>query len=128
HQLVLQVLQSRAPGRWSLKSPAHRLAPDALLDVYPDARFVVTHRDPVTVVASTCSLIRSLSGTFSDTDHGAYINERWTHVLGLMVDRVEEHRSRAGDSRFLDVNYDELMTDPVGVVRHVHQHCDLDFA
>ena len=47
HRLSLQVLQSRAPGRWSLKAPGHLLALDALLATYPDARLVVLHRDPV---------------------------------------------------------------------------------
>jgi len=41
-RLVLQLLQSRAPGRWSLKAPGHMLAIDALFAVYPDARLIVT--------------------------------------------------------------------------------------
>ena len=47
HRLVLQTLQSAGVrGRWTLKSPHHALALDALVDTYPDARLVLMHRDP----------------------------------------------------------------------------------
>ena len=52
HRLVLQVLQSGGVGgRWTLKSPHHALALDALVDAYPDARLVLLHRDPVVLWA-----------------------------------------------------------------------------
>jgi Sulfotransferase family len=57
HRLVLQLLQSANPGRWQLKSPVHLVDPWALAATYPDARFVLTHRDPVQIVASVCSLL-----------------------------------------------------------------------
>jgi hypothetical protein len=121
HRRVLQLLQSRAPGRWVLKSPGHRLALDALTRVYPDARFVVTHRDPVKVVASVCSLIRSLSGTFSDGDHQAYIADHWAEVLTEMVTRVEDFRSRHDDAVFVDVAYDDLVGDPIDTMDVIYE-------
>ena len=52
---VLQVLQSGGVrGRWTLKSPHHAIALDALADVYPDARLVLLHRDPV-VLSARCA-------------------------------------------------------------------------
>ncbi len=124
HRRVLQLLQSHAPGRWSLKSPAHCLALDALLATYPDARFVVTHRDPVIVVASTCSLVRSLSGTFSDADHGTYVASHWPDVLEQIVTRSDAFRDAHGDERFYDVAYVDLVRDPVGTVRAIYEHFD----
>ena len=56
HKLVYTLLQSRHPGRWVLKTPHHALAVDAIAAVYPDARFVWTHRDPATCIASTASI------------------------------------------------------------------------
>lgn len=57
HRRFLQHLQWHAPGaRWVLKAPSHVFSFDALLDTYPDARIVQTHRDPVTAVASVASL------------------------------------------------------------------------
>lgn len=119
HHDVLQVLQSRAPGRWSLKSPHHGLALDALFAQYPDARVVVTHRDPVTVVASLCSLVPSLSGTFSSADHTASIARRWPEVAETIVTRLMQHRDRSGDGPFFDVQYEDLVADPIAVVRSI---------
>ncbi len=57
HKQFLQVLQSEAPGTWNLKLPSHALNVPTLLETYPDARLVWTHRDPLTAVGSLCSLI-----------------------------------------------------------------------
>lgn len=124
HRSVLALLQSSAPGRWSLKTPHHCLALDEVVAHYPDARLVMTHRDPVTVVASVCSLARSLSGTFSDADHGAAINDRWTRMTEVMVDRVMDWRDTNGDDRFVDVGYGELVSDPVAALVRVYEHFD----
>jgi hypothetical protein len=121
HRQVLQLLQSRAPGRWVLKSPGHRLALDVLTATYPDARFIVTHRDPVKVVASVCSLIASLSGTFSDADHQTYVADHWTDVLSEMVARAETFREHGDDSVFLDVAYADLVADPIGTIRRAYE-------
>lgn len=117
HHDVLALLQSEAPGRWALKTPHHSLALDALLGQYPDARLVMTHRDPVTVVASLCSLARALAGTFSDEDHGEASNRLWTDIAEEIVARVMHWRDANGDERFVDVPYDALVADPVGTVR-----------
>jgi sulfotransferase family protein len=122
HRRELQVLQSRAPGRWTLKSPGHCFALDALVAEYPDARFLMTHRDPVVVCASVSSLVRCLSGTFSDADHGDYINAHWPDVLAEGVRRVSEFRGRHGESAFFDLAYDDLVADPVGSVRKAYAH------
>lgn len=128
HHHVLQVLQSRAPGRWSLKTPHHGLALEALFAEYPDARVVVTHRDPVPVIASLCSLVRSLSGTFSDADHTAYIAAHWPHVAETIVTRIDATRDRRGDDQFLDVRYPDLLRDPIAVVRNIYAWEGTDLA
>ncbi len=67
HRLVLRVLQRRTPGtRWVLKSPVHLHALPTLFEVYPDARVALTHRDPLTLLASLTSLIANLRWAHSD--------------------------------------------------------------
>jgi hypothetical protein len=120
HRQVLQVLQSAYPGQWQLKSPVHCLFIDALADTYPDARFVVTHRDPVKAVASVLSLVESLTGTFSDADHHAYIAEHWPMLVQQMCDRVLDFRDANPDAVFHDMAYEQLVRDPVGAVREMY--------
>jgi hypothetical protein len=120
HHRVLALLQSRAPGRWALKTPHHALAVDALVAEYPDARLIMTHRDPATVVASTCSLARSLASTFTDGDHTTAFASVWSDVTQAIVDHVMRWRDANGDDRFVDVSYEDLVADPVGTVRGVY--------
>lgn len=122
HRLVLQVLQSGGVrGRWKLKSPHHAIALDALTKVYPDARLVVVHRDPATLCASVCSLITTLSSTFTDHDHTAYIARHWTDLLELSISRIDEFRSSDPDQCIIDVRYDDLVKDPVGTVASIYE-------
>lgn len=124
HRLVLQVLQSGgARGRWTLKSPHHATALEALTSVYPDARLVLLHRDPVILCASVCSLIQTLSGTFSDADHRAYIARHWTHMLETSIGRVDAFRRAHPEHPILDVQYEDLVRAPVETVAGIYATC-----
>jgi hypothetical protein len=121
HRLALQVLQSGGVrGRWTLKSPHHALNLEALTAVYPDARLVLLHRDPVVLCASVCSLISTLSGTFTDADHRAYVAEHWVTMLDLSVQRIDAFRAAHPDHPIVDVQYADLMRDPVVAVASIY--------
>ena len=66
HRRFLQHLQSRSPGRWVLKAPSHLACLDVLFGVYPDARIVWTHRDPLKVVPSVASILYATARIRSD--------------------------------------------------------------
>lgn len=121
HKRVLQVLQSGGVrGRWSLKSPHHILHLDALTAVYPDARIVVTHRDPRVLCGSVCSLIAALTGTFSDADHRRTIAAHWTDMLARSVMALNRFRDAHPGVRIVDVQYAELARDPVATLSRVY--------
>ena len=121
HRSVLQVLQSGGVrGRWTLKSPHHAIALDALTAVYPDARLVLLHRDPVVLCASVCSLINTLSSTFSDADHRAYVAEHWVAMLEESIRRIEVFRAAHSKHRIIDVQYNDLVRDPVATVAAIY--------
>ena len=121
HRQVLQVLQSGGvDGRWTLKSPHHAIALDALTAVYPDARLVLLHRDPVVLCASVCSLIATLSSTFTDADHTAYIAGHWTAMLEDSVARIEAFRTTHPQHEIVDVQYADLVSEPVATVRALY--------
>jgi Sulfotransferase family len=103
-----------------LKSPHHAIALPHLTAVYPDARLVLLHRDPVVLTASVCSLIRTLSSTFSDADHRAYIAEHWPAMLEESVRRIEAFREGHPEHAIVDVQYADLVDDPVATVRSIY--------
>jgi len=124
HRSTLQVLQSGGVrGRWTLKSPHHAIALDALTAVYPDVRLVLLHRDPVVLSASVCSLISTLSGTFTDADHRAYVAEHWTAMLEESVRRIDAFRAAHPEHPIVDVQYADLVDDPLGTVEDLYAAC-----
>jgi hypothetical protein len=128
HRTVLQVLQSGGRrGAWTLKSPNHAIALEALTAVYPDARLVLLHRDPTVLCASACSLISTLTGTFSDADHTAYIADHWTGLLAEFVDRIEAFRLAHPEHQLIDVQYADLVGDPLKSVEAIYGACHREF-
>lgn len=124
HRRMLQHLQhGRALRAWILKAPAHLFAMDALLDVYPDAHIVQTHRDPLTVMPSLASLMATLRRAFSDrVDRRALARElldRWSAALENAA-RIREARAPGGHV-WLDLNYDRLMADPLAAVERLYE-------
>ncbi len=124
HRSTLQVLQSGGVrGRWTLKSPHHAIALDALTAAYPDVRLVLLHRDPVVLCASVCSLISTLSGTFSDANHTTYVAEHWPAMLGETVKRIEAFRAAHPEYPIVDVQYADLVHDPLRTVEDLYAAC-----
>jgi len=113
-RMVLQVLQSSAPGTWSLKMPSHAVHIEALVAAFPDARIVWAHRDPYKVTGSFLSmheLSRAVAtGGQVDMDRVVPIVVR---QLSAHVERTLVVRQRVGEHRFFDLHYADLMRDPV---------------
>ena len=123
HRQFLQHLQWRAPGaRWVLKAPSHVFSFDALLDTYPDARIVQTHRDPVTAVASVASLSSVLHRAFSrrrePARFGHEVTARWTD--GLERSLQLRRTGRVSAERVVDLHYHELVRDPMNAVGQIY--------
>lgn len=121
HHHVLQALQAFAPRQWwTLKAPPHLWWPDALYAAYPDARLVVTHRDPAEVMASNASLIaflRELNGPVDRKFLGAEQVDQWT--VGL--ERMEAFRARTNaPNEIVDIYYRDLVRDPLAVVEQIY--------
>ncbi len=124
HARVLRQLQFNAPGRgWVLKTPGHLLALDALFETYPDATVVVTHRDPLEVVASLASLTTHLRKLNSEAIDPLQIGEETAAFWETALRRSEEFRAAHPElaDRFIDVNFDAICRDPVQVAQEIYQ-------
>jgi hypothetical protein len=112
-------------ARWVLKTPHHLEFLDDLLAEFPDAVIVHTHRDPVTTVASFSSMIAHGRGVMSDHVDPHEVGAEWLTATSRMVDNAMATRRRIGDDQFIDVDYDDLLADPVGVVAHIVEQAGL---
>jgi len=129
HRRVLRLLQWQCPPRlWHLKTPVHMFAMDALLEAYPGARFLWSHRDPAKVLGSVCSLIHYTRSWSSDRDDsmelGAEQLDRWWEA----VHRAMDFRDRVGDDRFADVALADLQTDPVSALAAAYERIGIEFS
>lgn len=120
HKRTLQALQHHAKGQWTLKNPWHPLFLDALTEVYPDARLVMTHRDPAEVVGSCCSLIKYVRQIYSDDVDLKGIGESFMDTFRVMIDRTRAFKAKHGAGAIHDVQYADTVRDPIGTVRKIY--------
>lgn len=126
HRANLQLIGLNDPDkRWVLKNPSHLVALDALMAVYPDALVVQTHRDPVTAVASACSLSAEATRGWSTVFEGEVVGRTQLALLSRSVATFAQARARYPQAQFVDVEYDAFVADPVGTVRGVYEGFDL---
>lgn len=113
---ILQSLQWQNPSRrgksWVLKTPGHLMALDTVLDVFPDAKIVMTHRDPVSTVPSYCSMEASLYKLGTESVSNDMIGAFWVNRLHEWLSHFMNVRQSAGDGRFIDINYKDLLRGP----------------
>ncbi|WAC90468.1 sulfotransferase family protein [Mycobacterium sp. Aquia_213] len=119
----LQVLQSKAPGNWSLKMPSHSVHIEALLKVFPDARLVWAHRDPYKATGSLANLWKLPKGMTHQPEaidpEAMGRNAMWQ--MRYHVDRPLRAREHIGDDRFFHMYYHEMMRDPMDVMRRIYE-------
>lgn len=124
---VLKALQwLRGPDRWILKSPQHMEQLGPLIDTFPDATVALTHRDPVSVVASTITMLtygdRMRRTKVDPPAVAAYWSERVERLLRACV----RDRDLLPESQSIDVLFHEFMADDVAMVKRIYDVAGLE--
>jgi hypothetical protein len=118
---VLKLLQWGEPTRpWRLKTPAHILFLEYLDRVFPDARFVMTHRDPTDVMLSVADVYADIAGGFTDHLDRQYLGRLNVEQWSLGIDRALKFRDLGEDRRFYDIDFRAMQADPIGEVRGLY--------
>ena len=106
---------------WVLKTPQHMQDLDALVNVFPDARYLFIHRDPQKSVGSACSMV--WNGIVRDTDHvdPHWIGREWLGKTEAMLKKTLRVRERIPAAQQLDVLYEDMNRDIFGVMQRI---CD----
>jgi Sulfotransferase family len=119
---VLKLLQWGQPTKpWRLKTPAHMLWIDSLFRAFPDARFVMTHRDPTDVLLSVADVYADIGGTFTDDLDRHYIGRLNVEQWSTGINRVLQFRDNGGNDRFYDIDFLAMREDPLGEVRGLYE-------
>lgn len=130
HRRFLQTLQhGHERRRWLLKSPAHLATLPALMNEYPDAVVVQTHRDPQKFVGSTASTTAMLNWLRSDevdrAAQGQIALYGFAGMLGLA--RSLRESGELPDAQFIDSRYLDLVTKPSETLKRLYAQADLDW-
>jgi hypothetical protein len=112
---------------WVLKTPCHLMWLDALLEVFPDALLVHTHRNPTTVLASVSSLMSTIRSAVSDHVDPHAIGREQLDAWTWGMQRVMEVRDRLPADRVVDVQFEDTVAHPVETVEKVYAHLGLDY-
>jgi hypothetical protein len=130
HQQFLQHMQvDYMEQRWVLKTPPHLAYLDALIKQYPDAAIVQTHRAPMDVLGSISSLSCTLHSAFSDDIDPIATGQAEVDYFSEMLRMGMEQRAAMSDesSRFFDVQFNDIISDPIKVIEKLYAHFNFNF-
>lgn len=132
YQLMqLKMLNWRMPGhRWWLKSPAHMWGIDAILEAFPDARFVWCHRDPKQVVPSISSMTRAVMGIYAGDCSHIDFKTMGRKVMDWYAESLERGlaaREKIPREIFVDCSQQEFIDEPLALTERIYGQFDLPF-
>jgi hypothetical protein len=131
HRHFLEHLQSRyMKERWVLKSPIHLRTLDTLLDEYPDARLIFTHRDPAKTMPSVASLFCTIGGIVTDELSPRKVGTDNLTWWGDTLDHAMEVRRQRPDkaAQFVDIQFEDVIVDPVAVLKRAYEQLDIPWS
>lgn len=127
-KLVSWSQQKSSLKPWILKTPQYMLDLDAVLDTFPDARFVFTHRDPKAVVGSAASLAWNQTIIYSDHADAGAVGREWLRKTEQQIANMRRVRDRIESSRIIDVHFEEMDRDWQGAMARVYRFLGMDMA
>lgn len=123
HKKALQALQVGQPTEtWSLKTPNHLWCLETLLEFYPDARLIWTHRDPGPVTTSVSSLNSTMQGIFTKRVDPVAVGTDWLGKLQHAIRRGMQYDAQAPPGWCVHVHYSEMMRDPLATMHKIYHH------
>ncbi|MBW2423990.1 MAG: sulfotransferase [Deltaproteobacteria bacterium] len=128
HRRNAQLIGHLEPeSRWLLKDANHLFNLESMLEVYPDALVVQTHRDPVKVIASVCSLCWSSRLPLNEGMDPRAFGRATVDLWERSITRMMSARSRCPDARFHDLGFERFVEDPLAAIREIHEAFDLPY-
>ena len=129
-KLCLQFLQwqkkqrGEQAQRWLLKTPHHLHCMQTLFDVFPDAKIVQTHRDPVDTIPSICSFHANLYVLCSDQVNKTQLADMWAERFNKgMTHTMAVRDSRSDD--FFDAWFRDTVKTPLAVIEKLYDWLDM---
>jgi hypothetical protein len=114
--------------RWLLKGPPHLMNYEDIIKVYPNAKIIQLHRDPVAVVGSASSLIAASRSMFTDRAVLKQTGDDISRVLKWSLEKTMKERSVLEPKNITDVYFNDLMSDPIGTIKSIYKALNLEWS
>lgn len=124
-KLLLHRQPPEAPTRWVLKSPMHLENLPELKAIFPDATFVMTYRDPVSVIQSAITMLAYGQRLTRKTVRIEQLVQYWPDRIERLLRQMVEHFDVLPPEQRVDVHFHDFMADNAAVVRRVHDTAGL---
>lgn len=123
---ILQVLTwYRGPNRWILKCPQHMENLGPLKKAFPDAKLVITHRDPAAVLNSLLHMVAYSDRIRRDPTDPEGLARHWVGRIEKLLRAFVKDRDLWGPEQSLDLLFHEYMADQEAVMRQVYELAEL---
>ncbi len=108
---------------WLFKMPFHLMELEALIDTYPDAMFIQTHRSPIEFMGSWISLVNQVRSMFLEPKPLDEITSTQITLMSHMLERAIQFRSRHPEleNRWIDISFSDLVADPKKTVQSIYE-------
>jgi len=132
-RLFFTILDAYRPARshWTFKSPVYAPFFPLIFEEYPDAKVVVTHRNPLVVLPSACRLLESWciafdqDGSFDKHRFGQFQKMAMKKFLRVPLNYRKAHPEK--EEQIIDCLYDDLLSDPIAMVRRIYEKFGLEY-
>lgn len=122
---ILKILQFQQENkRWILKTPQHLEYMDAVAIQFPDSIIIHTHRNPLECVPSFFSMVYHSRRVFSQNVDPKLCADHWLRKNVYMLEKMIDFRNRHPEFSVIDIYYDQLVKDPLAVLRQIYEQLD----
>src|ERR1700730_13109397 len=126
HRKNLQLIGlNDADKQWGVNNPSHLFVLDSSRGTYPDALVIQTHRPVETIMASMCSLAQHTAEGWSTAFVGAQIGADAMETWSRGLEQFNSARTKYDAAQFYDVDYRDLIADPLGTVSDIYRQFDI---
>lgn len=116
-----------AGQRWLLKAPQHLHTLHLLLDVFPKAQVILTHREPAQTIPSMASMAHTLWQMYSDNPDPKAAGEQWNSRMARGIRHTLQVRDQQPAERFLDIHFADTVNQPMAVLEKIYAFANLPF-
>lgn len=123
----LQLIGMNDPEKtWVLKNPSHMFCIDEIIEQFPDAVIVQTHREPQKVIGSICSLAAHTNHEWSEYYRGDVLGQSQLELWSRGLKEMKQSREKATGVTFVDIQYSDLVSSPVECVNTIYSAAGIE--